>query len=80
MISATWICIVAAWVVGFPLFDYDDKEGRWVSCHHPFTSPRSEDLDHLESGVRVRVDADGRVREVESAFEPFPPARHSRDE
>lgn len=41
--------IVAVWVVDFPLFDYDHKEGRWVSCHHPFTSPRNEDVGHVES-------------------------------
>ena len=41
--------IVATWVVDFPLFDYDTKEGRWVSCHHPFTSPRNEDVSLLES-------------------------------
>ena len=38
------------------------------------------DLDNLESGVAVRVDADGCVREVEPPFEPPPPAPHSRDE
>jgi aspartyl-tRNA synthetase len=31
------------WVVDFPMFEYDDKEGRWVALHHPFTSPRVED-------------------------------------
>ena len=28
------------WVVDFPMFEFDDKEGRWVSLHHPFTAPR----------------------------------------
>ena len=37
------------WVVDFPLFDWDDEEGRWTACHHPFTSPRQEDLQFLES-------------------------------
>jgi aspartyl-tRNA synthetase len=37
------------WVVDFPLFEYDDQEGRFMAVHHPFTSPRLEDLDNLES-------------------------------
>ncbi len=36
------------WVYDFPLFKYDGQEQRWVSEHHPFTSPRQEDLDKLE--------------------------------
>jgi len=36
------------WVHDFPLFE-KSEEGRFVSCHHPFTSPRAEDLDRLES-------------------------------
>ena len=37
------------WVVDFPMFDYDDKEKRFAAMHHPFTSPREEDLEKLES-------------------------------
>ena len=37
------------WVVDFPMFDYDEKEKRYAAMHHPFTSPREEDLDKLES-------------------------------
>ena len=37
-----------AWVVDFPLFKYNTEEKRWESEHHPFTSPRDEDLDILE--------------------------------
>ncbi|CAN5646076.1 aspartate--tRNA ligase [soil metagenome] len=32
------------WMVEPPLFEYSDDEGRWVSVHHPFTAPASEDL------------------------------------
>ena len=38
-----------AWVVDFPMFEYDDEEKRFVAMHHPFTSPREEDLQYLES-------------------------------
>ncbi|MBN1347560.1 MAG: aspartate--tRNA ligase, partial [Phycisphaerae bacterium] len=38
------------WVVDFPLFEYNHDDGRWYSTHHPFTSPRDEDLDKFESG------------------------------
>jgi aspartyl-tRNA synthetase len=33
------------WMVDPPLFEWSDDEGRWVSWHHPFTAPASEDLD-----------------------------------
>jgi len=36
------------WVTDFPLFKYDDEEKRWVSEHHPFTAPRSSDIEILE--------------------------------
>jgi aspartyl-tRNA synthetase len=36
------------WVTDFPLLEYDDEAGRYVSMHHPFTAPRAEDLDTLE--------------------------------
>ncbi|MDG0871681.1 aspartate--tRNA ligase [Paenibacillus thiaminolyticus] len=35
-----------AWVVDFPLLDYDEDEKRYVAAHHPFTRPKDEDL-HL---------------------------------
>ncbi len=35
------------WVVDFPLFEYDKEEGRYVAKHHPFTSPKDEDVDIL---------------------------------
>ena len=37
------------WVTDFPLFEYDEEEKRYVAMHHPFTSPRVEDLEKLES-------------------------------
>ena len=37
------------WVTDFPMFEYDEQERRFVAVHHPFTSPREEDLERLES-------------------------------
>ena len=37
------------WVVDFPMFEYDDEAGRWNACHHPFTSPKDEHLQFLET-------------------------------
>ncbi|HQC79330.1 MAG TPA: aspartate--tRNA ligase [Accumulibacter sp.] len=37
------------WIVHFPMFDFDEENKRWVACHHPFTSPKDEHLDLLES-------------------------------
>jgi len=37
------------WVVDFPLFEWSETDKRWKSTHHPFTMPRPEDVDKLES-------------------------------
>ena len=37
------------WVTDFPLLDYDLETKRYVAMHHPFTSPREEDIALLES-------------------------------
>lgn len=37
------------WVTDFPMFEYSETEGRLTAMHHPFTSPRDEDLPYLES-------------------------------
>lgn len=37
------------WVTDFPMFEYSEEENRFVAMHHPFTMPRLEDLDKLES-------------------------------
>jgi aspartyl-tRNA synthetase len=37
------------WIVDFPLFEWDAEESRWNACHHPFTSPRPDDVQFLES-------------------------------
>lgn len=37
------------WITEFPLFEYDEEEGRYHAAHHPFTSPMDEDIDMLET-------------------------------
>lgn len=37
------------WVTDFPLFEYDKDEARYVAKHHPFTHPRIEDIEKLET-------------------------------
>ena len=46
------------WVVNFPMFEFSEEENRWVAMHHPFTCPKTEDLQFLESDPgRVRAQA-----------------------
>lgn len=46
------------WVIDFPSFMFDEEEQRWVALHHPFTSPKDEDLPYLESDPgRVKAKA-----------------------
>ena len=46
------------WVVDFPLLEWDEESGRYHAMHHPFTSPKPEDLEliHSEPG-KVRANA-----------------------
>jgi aspartyl-tRNA synthetase len=37
------------WVVDFPMFEFDEEGDRWVACHHPFTSPKDDHENWLET-------------------------------
>ncbi|WP_077308466.1 aspartate--tRNA ligase [Terribacillus halophilus] len=37
------------WVTDWPLFEYDEEEGRYYAAHHPFTMPAAADIDKLET-------------------------------
>jgi aspartyl-tRNA synthetase len=38
-----------AWVVDFPMFEWDEELRQWTFAHHPFTMPKEEDLPYIES-------------------------------
>jgi len=41
-------CYNLLWVVDFPLYEYSEDDGRYYAMHHPFTSPRIEDIALLD--------------------------------
>lgn len=47
----------AHWVVDFPLLEYGEDENRWFAMHHPFTSPKPEDLQYLATGELGKIRA-----------------------
>lgn len=49
---------VPLWVVDFPLLEWDEEEKRYFARHHPFTSPKPEDLHLMEKDPgKVKADA-----------------------
>jgi len=50
-----------AWVMDFPLLEWDEEEGRFQAMHHPFTAPSDEDLEKLLSmNINSGLSADDR--------------------
>ena len=46
------------WVTDFPLLEWDEEEKRWNAMHHPFTSPKKEDIDIMATDPgKVRANA-----------------------
>ena len=51
----TFACL---WVVDFPMFEWSEQENRLMAMHHPFTHPKDEDIDLLDTDpAAVRADA-----------------------
>jgi aspartyl-tRNA synthetase len=43
------------WITDFPMFEWDEEEGRYVALHHPFTAPAVDDVDALRANARTAV-------------------------
>ncbi len=39
------------WVVDFPMFEWDEKAQRWFAMHHPFTSPKLDNIENLKANT-----------------------------
>ncbi len=40
------------WVIDFPLFEYAEEENRWIARHHPFTSPKPDQIELMNNPAR----------------------------
>jgi aspartyl-tRNA synthetase len=52
------------WVTDFPLFEWNEDEKRFEAMHHPFTSPREEDMDKFLSADTVRANGSSPLQDL----------------
>ena len=45
------------WITDFPMFEYNEEEGRWETVHHPFTQPKIKSYDELKDKERCKARA-----------------------
>ena len=50
MVEGSWQPL---WVVDFPMFEYDEKDGRYYSLHHPFTAPKIDSPEALQGDAEA---------------------------
>ena len=43
------------WVTDFPMFEWDEEEGRYVALHHPFTAPAVDSIEDLRANAKTAV-------------------------
>ncbi|SIP91077.1 aspartate--tRNA ligase [Solilutibacter tolerans] len=43
------------WITDFPMFEWDEEEGRFVALHHPFTAPAVDSIDDLRANAKTAV-------------------------
>jgi aspartyl-tRNA synthetase len=52
LVQDTWAPL---WVTDFPMFEWDEEEGRYVALHHPFTAPAVDSIDDLRANAKTAV-------------------------
>lgn len=52
LVDAGWAPL---WVTDFPMFEWDEEEGRYVALHHPFTAPAVDDIADLRANAKTAV-------------------------
>ena len=55
-----------AWILDFPLLEWDEEEERFQAMHHPFTSPADEDIEKIISGTGLMTDSRRLISDIKA--------------